>query len=119
MPVKFKKEKIDHLIKRELDNIILRELDIFPGTLLTITRVETARNMFEAKVYISVIPDDQFEAIFGLLSRHIYDLQQSLNKKLKIRPVPKIIFEKETKTKEAGRIDQLLFEIQKKESGKK
>ncbi len=119
MPKEFKKEKIDHLIKRELDSIILRELDIFPGTLLTITRVETARNMFEAKVYISVIPEDQFEAIFALLGRHIYDLQQSLNKKLKIRQVPKIIFKKEIKTKEAGRIDELLFEIQKKESGKK
>jgi ribosome-binding factor A len=113
----FRKERVDSLIKQELNTIILREIDIFPGILLTITRVETSSSLYEAKVYISVIPEDKYEEIEGLLNRHIFDLQQILNKKMKMRPVPKIIFKRETKTAEAGRIEQLLTEIEKKGSG--
>jgi ribosome-binding factor A len=113
----FRKERVDSLIKHELNNIILKEIDIFPGILLTITRVETSSSLFEAKVYISVMPEDKYEEIESLLNRHIFALQQLLNKKLKMRPVPKIIFKKETKTAEAGRIEKLLTEIEKGGSG--
>lgn len=109
----FRIERVNSLIQQELGNIILKEIDIFPGILLTITRVECSSNLFNSKVYISVIPDDKFDEILALLKRHIYDLQQMLNKKMKMRPVPKIEFVKETKTKEAGRIEELLFKIGK------
>ncbi|MFA5368464.1 MAG: 30S ribosome-binding factor RbfA [Candidatus Paceibacterota bacterium] len=114
----FRKEKVDSLIKRELNAIILKEIDIFPGILVTITRVQASANLFEAGIYISVVPEEKFNDVFSLLYRHVYDIQQILNKRLKMRPVPKIIFKKETKTTEAAKIEQLLFEIQKKESGK-
>jgi ribosome-binding factor A len=106
-------EKVNAFIKKELGAIILKEVDIFPGILLTITRVESSSNLIEAKVYISVLPEDKSDEVMDLLKRKIYFIQQVLNKKLKIRPVPKIIFIKESKTKEASRIDELLREIDK------
>lgn len=109
----FRIEKVNSIIQRELGSIILKEIDVFPGTLLTITRVECSNNMFQCKVYISVIPEDKFEEVLSLLNRHIYALQQMLNKKMQMRPVPKIEFFKEKKTAEAGRIDELLFNIKK------
>ena len=111
----FRIEKVNSLIKHELGNIFLKEVDVFPGTLLTITRVECSTSLFQCKVYISVIPEDNFDNVLSLLQRHIYDIQQMLNKKLKMRPVPKIEFLKETKTKEAGRIDELLAKIRKED----
>ena len=112
-------ERVDNIIQRELGSIILKEIDIFPGTLLTITRVECAGNLFSSKVYISVIPEEKFEEVLSLLKRHIYFLQQKLNKKMMMRPVPKIEFVKETKTAEAGRIEELLERIKKKDIEKK
>lgn len=109
----FRIEKVNSLIKQELGNITLREVDVFPGILLTITRVECAHNLFQAKVYVSVVPEDKFDEVLSLLKRHIYDLQQILNKKIKMRPVPRIEFLKETKTKEAGRVEELLYKIGK------
>jgi ribosome-binding factor A len=114
----FRKEKVDSLIKRELNNIILKEIDIFPGILVTITRVQVSASLFEAGVYISVVPEERFNETFSLLYRHVYDIQQLLNKRLRMRPVPKIIFKKETKTMEAARIEQLLHEIDKKDGEK-
>ncbi|MBP6914121.1 30S ribosome-binding factor RbfA, partial [Candidatus Parcubacteria bacterium] len=107
----WKIEKVNAFIKRELGGIILKEVDIFPGILLTITRVESTSNLIEAKVYISILPEDKSEEIIELLKRKVYFIQQVLNKKLKIRPVPKIIFKKESKTGEASRIEELLMEI--------
>lgn len=111
----FRIERVNSLIQQELGEIILKEIDIFPGTILTITRVECSGSLFQCKVYISVIPEDSFDNVLSLLKRHIYDLQQILNKKLKMRPVPKIEFLKETKTKEAGRIEELLAKIRRED----
>ncbi len=115
----FRIEKVNSLIQKELGNIILKEIDIFPGILLTITRVECSTNLFQCKVFISVIPEDRFEDVLALLKRHIYDLQQMLNKKMRMRPVPKIEFAKETKTAEAARIEELLQKIKKEDIEKR
>jgi len=111
----FRLEKVNSLIQHELGNIFLKEIDVFPGTLLTITRVECSTSLFQCKVFISVIPEDSFDNVLALLGRRIYDIQQILNKKLKMRPVPRIEFLKETKIKEASRIKELLAKIRKED----
>lgn len=110
----WKIEKVNAFIQKELGSILLKEVDLFPGILLTITRVDTSSNLIESKVYISILPEDKEKEVMDLLNRKIYFIQQFLNKKLKIRPVPKIIFKRENKTAEASRIEELLREIDKK-----
>jgi len=97
-----------------LGNIILKELDVFPGTLLTITRVECSSNFIEVKVFVSVIPEDKTEEVFSLLQRNIFNLQQALNKRMKARPVPKIKFVRETQTAQAARVEKALKDIGKR-----
>lgn len=108
-------DKVNSLIKKELGSILLREVDIFPGTLMTLTRVECSPNLFESKVFISVIPENSADDVMKMLNRNIYDIQQVLNKKLNMRPVPKILFCKEEKTIEAQKIEKLLSSIEKKD----
>lgn len=103
-------EKVNQLLKKEIGQILIREIDL-SGVLATITRVEASPNLQQAKVYISVVPDDQFERIFKMLNREIYGMQQDLNKRLKMRPVPKMIFVKERKTQEAAKIEGILGKI--------
>jgi len=110
----WKIEKTNAFIQKELGNIILKELDIFPGILLTITRTECSPNFIEVKVFVSVLPEDKTEEVFSLLQRNIFNLQQMLNKKMKVRPVPKIKFVKETQTAQAARIEKALKDIGKK-----
>jgi len=106
-------EKVNAFIKKELGNIILKELDVFPGILLTVTRAECSPNLIDAKVFVSVIPEDKTDEVFALLKRSIFFLQQKLNKKLRIRPVPKIRFLKEAQTAQASKIEKLLKDIGK------
>ncbi len=106
-------KKINELIKRELGWIILKEIDLPSDALVTITRAAVSPNLSQVKIYISIIPDSQEKRIFNILNKNIYFIQQFLNKRLKMRIVPKIIFHKERIEQKADRVDKLLNEIKK------
>jgi len=107
-------EQVNQLIKEELSQIILREIELPPGILLTLTRVETSVDLRQAKVFISVIPENKREKVSEAVNRNIYDLQQRLNKRLNMRPVPKIRFIEEKETAEAGKIEEILEKLKLK-----
>lgn len=106
-------KKINELIKRELGKIILKEIDMPSDSLVTITGADTSPNLSQVKIYVSVIPESREKDIFNILNKKIYGIQQFLNKRLRMRVIPKIIFYREEKEKEADRVDKLLNEIKK------
>lgn len=106
-------EKVNSLIQEEVSSILLREIEFPKNVLVTITRVETIVNLSESKVYISTIPDKSIDEVFEILNRNIYDIQQCLNKRLNMRPIPKIVFKKEEKTEEADRVEEILEGLKK------
>ena len=106
-------QRLNELIKEELGKILLREGNFPRGVLVTITQVETLADLNEAKVWVSVLPEDKGEKIVEVLNKRIYFLQQKINKILRMRIVPKIRFQIETKTKEAARVEELLEKIRK------
>jgi len=107
----FRVEKINALLKKELNKIFLKEFDFSPEVFITITRVETSSNLIESKVYISVIPKKAKKEVFDFLNKEIYHIQQKINKALRMRPVPKIIFKEEKETEKAGEVERILKEI--------
>lgn len=109
-------QRVNQLIKKEFSRILLREMDFPPNILVTVTRVETSANLQETKVYISTIPENQASRILKILNKQIYFLQQRLNRRLEMRPIPRIKFLEEKETKEAGRIEELLEKIKDKKS---
>lgn len=105
--------QVNRLIQEELSKIIFREVD-FPDTLITLTRVDTTANLIESKVYISVMPNSKEAAVFANLNKRIYYIQQLLNERIKMRPMPKIIFQKETETERAGKVEEILEKLKPK-----
>jgi len=106
-------EKVNALIQKELSKILFRDIDFPQEVLVTITRCDSSSNLSEAKVYVSVMPDKKLDKVFGILNRRIYYIQQVLNKRLRMRPIPRIEFRKEEKTKKAAQIEELLEELKK------
>ena len=106
-------EKVNALIKKELSLILLREMDFSKDALITVTRVEAAPNLSEAKIYISTMPENKSDRVQEILKRKVYYIQQCLNKRLKMRPIPKIGFKKEGRTKQADRVEELLEQLKK------
>lgn len=108
-------QRVNQLIKKEVGQIILREIE-FPGdVLVTVTRVETSPDLEQARVFVSAMPEDKSLQILQILKRQIYEIQQFINKRLRMRPIPKIEFTPEEKTQEASRIEEILEKLKEKE----
>lgn len=109
--------KINQLIKQELSQLLLRRNDFPRQVLVTIVRVETSKDLAQSRVYVSIIPEEQALVIIKILRKQIYNIQQEINKRLKLRIVPKIKFIKEEKAIESGgRIEKILEEIKRGEN---
>ena len=109
-------QRLNSLIREEVNLMLLKDFEFGDGVLLTITRVETVPNLSETKIYISTLPQKEIDRIFKILNKLVYAIQQKLNKRLRMRPVPKIRFIKEEKTGEAGRIEEILEKLKKEQN---
>ena len=103
--------KINELLKRQLGQLFLKEIEFPKGVLVTITRVETSPDLKEAIVSISAMPSSGNKKVQEILKYCIYNLQQEINKRLRMRPIPKIVFREEKKVGEAAKIEELLEKI--------
>lgn len=107
-------QRVNQLIKRELGQIILKEIEFPSGVLVTLTRAETSIGLKQAKIYVSAIPRIKLDVVLKILNHQIHSLQQKLNKRLKMRPLPKIMFMEEKETVKAGEIEKILTELNSK-----
>lgn len=103
--------RLNRLIKEELGKIILREIEFPIGIIVTITRIETSSDLTSARVLIGTFPEKFALDSLNILNNQIYFIQQKLNKKLSMRPVPKLVFRQEKETIKAGRVEELLEKI--------
>jgi len=106
--------KVNELIKQEFSQILLREEEFGQGILATILEVETSLDQLNATVVFSVWPDDKGPEVLKKLNSHIWQLQQFLNKRLKIHPVPKMRFVINTDEAESQKIEKLIKETKEK-----
>ena len=101
-------ERINELIKQEFGKILLKEGDFEPGILVTVMAVETSEDLRHANVSLSIFPDKIAQKTMEGLNRRIFFLQQSLNKKLKMHPVPQIRFSLTRAESESEKIERLI-----------
>lgn len=109
-------QRVNELLKRELSQLLLREMEFTKDVLVTVTRVAASDNLKEARAYISVMPEKESVRILRILGKKVYFLQQKINRRLRMRPVPQIRFLEEKETAEAGRIEELLEGLKKRKN---
>ena len=106
--------KVNELIKQEFGQILLREEEFGQGILATILEVETSPDQLNAAVVFSVWPDDKGPEVLKKLNSRIWQLQQFLNKRLKIHPVPKMRFVINTDEAESQKIEEAIQKNKRK-----
>lgn len=109
-------EKVNSLLEHEISKILLRDFDFPQGILVTLTHVDCSANLFEAKAFVSVYPEEKFDKTLELLNRAVYSVQQKINRTLKMRPIPKIKFVKDKNVAEASKIEELLVKAKESEN---
>lgn len=103
--------KINKLIKRDLAEILVRELNLKPGIFLSISKVDTSRDLRYTKVFISVFPYKEADYALKTLSKEMYSIQGALNKKLSMKPLPRLQFELDSTEEEADKIEKILLKL--------
>lgn len=111
-------EKINELIRDLLGDILTRELSLKPGIFLTIAKVDTTKDLRYTRVFLSVYPESEANYALETLKKEMFEIQGKLNKKLHIRPLPRVEFVFDKTEIEADRVEKLLNQIHSEESEK-
>ena len=93
--------------------MLKKELE-FNDVLVTVVRADISPTLEHATIWISVLPESKRETVLQKINQKIYNFQQILNKRLAMRPVPKIRFEIDKTEEAAARIEKLLQKSQNK-----
>lgn len=103
--------KVNELLKQEVGKIIFQEENFGQRVFVTVIEVKTSANLQNATIKISVFPENKAEKVLQTLNRHIFALQKILDKKLYMRPVPKIFFAIDKSQIRVSKIEKLINQI--------
>jgi len=104
-------EKINDLIRQHINDIILKDLSLKDGVFVTISKVDTSSDLRYTRIFVSIFPEKESAYAMKTLQKEIYSIQGSLNKKLHMKPLPKIEFRLDETEIHADKIEKLLKEI--------
>ena len=106
-----RQKKESRLIQKELADIILKRGNEFAhGKLVSITRVRVSPDLSFAKVYISIFPATNQNAILKAIEEHSSKIRFNLCQKVRsqLRIVPDIAFHIDDSLDYIDKIDKLL-----------
>lgn len=108
-----RKEKINDLIRDEVGKIIHENLDMDNDAIVTVMRAIVSDDLNHVRIFISVFPSQFAEEVLMQINRQIYFLQQILNKRMKIHPVPKMFFVIDATEERAAKVEKLIDKVTK------
>ena len=106
--------KINSLIQRHIGEIMARDISLKPGVFVTVSKVDTTPDLRYTRIFVSIFPEKDLDYATKTLEKEIYRIQGALNKKLSMKPLPKIEFKIDMTESQADKIEKLLKNIDKK-----
>ena len=106
-------EQINALILKLLNEQILREVDLPAGCFVTITKVDTTRDLGLARITISVIPTDKQDAMYVYMNRQAGHFMRALGRYMKLYKIPKLTFNLDSGGPHVEHLDELIDKIHK------
>ena len=110
-------QRVNELVRQELSMLLIRRVRDPRLSSVTITEVDTTADLRTARIYVSILDDDEetrqevlcaLEGAAGFLRRELAHL-------LKVRHTPELIFHLDESARYGERIDQLLAQIRQEE----
>ena len=86
-------EKVNDLIRDNLAKIIKNHLSLKSGVFVSITKVDTSRDLRYAHIFVSVFPEKQQEYAIETLKKELFRIQGELNKTLEMKSFPRLEFD--------------------------
>ena len=113
--------RINELLRREIGAALFRVLgaeDRVNLATLTVTRVETSRNLRQARVHVSIsVEPDRRRAILQRIQHHAGELQAAINRDLKMKYTPRLLFQYDPGIERGDHVLELLASIEEEPTG--
>ena len=112
MPRFKRTERINEQLRQEISLLVRDEVRDPRVGMATVTAVETSPELDHARVFVTVLGDDQHKAevLEGLRSAAPF-VRGQLGRRLHMRRIPELHFEIDRVVEEAARIESLLREV--------
>lgn len=104
-------EKINALLLQQVSELFARELSLKPGVFITTTKVDTARDLRYAKIFVSIFPEKDIDYAMTALKNAKGAIQKEIHGKLRMKPLPKLTFIYDPTEAEADKIEKILLEL--------
>ena len=108
-----RQKQINHAIRREISELLFRHVnDPRIKGFISVTEVDVSPDLRQAKVLISVMGSEEEKAgIFEGLAAASGFLRRELGARLRLRYIPKLIFEKDDYIERSGRLLHLIEQV--------
>lgn len=100
--------KINELIHHHIAELLPREVDFKLGVFVTVSRVDTTPDLRYTRIFISIFPAKETPYVLATLKKERGALQNKLNKKLHMKPLPRIVFRSDDTEEKADEVERLL-----------
>ena len=116
---KHRMQRVNELLRREIGGQLYQLIteDEFDFAAVMITRVETSSNLRHAQVFVSIRDAEKRSNMMGLLLRHRKELQQHLNRTLKLKYTPRLSFHLDPSIERGDHILDVLADIEREQPG--
>ncbi len=105
----YRKERLDELLWRELSSIIVFELDDPRLHDIMVSRVDVARDLQTARVYITPLDEEQSaKEIQQALEKASGHLRSEIASRIQLRHAPELYFKIGESIEQTNRIDEIL-----------
>lgn len=104
--------RVAEQMKKELGDILTRKIKDPRVGFVTITDVEVTGDLQQAKVFVSILGDDQekHDSLLGLAKAKGF-IRSEIGKRIRLRKTPELIFEFDEAHEYGNRIETLLREL--------
>jgi len=101
------------MLREELSKILDRDLEFPALTFVTVTHVKTSSDGHYGNAYVSILGNDPKMAL-AILKKNIYHIQKAVNRRLRIRPVPKLTFKIDKEEFNRERVEKRIAGLKRK-----
>lgn len=104
----FRKEKVNNEIKEVVANFLEKEGNNL--SLITVTSVDVSPDLKNAKILITVLPENKEKAALDFCKRKRSEIKNEIKKKMNLRVIPFVDIEIDKGEKNRQKIHDLLLE---------
>lgn len=100
--------QVNEQLRTVIGRAIQQELDMPLGVLVTITRVDTSRDLQTAVVYVMILPNTETDSVMRFLDHQRHHIQSRLGSVTYLKKTPKIRFMMDTQQMQAQTVYDIL-----------